>query len=160
VITQELLKQLFDYQNGVLVWKVSTSNSVSVGDLAGYIRPPQNYRYIGIKGKYYLLHRLVYFYHFGTVPKFIDHIDGNKLNNRIENLRACTHKQNHMNRGKSSNNTSGHKGVSWYSSNNSWCAKMSIDGEVKRKFFKVKEDAVQWVTEMRNKFHKEFANND
>ena len=160
MITQELLKRLFDYKDGQLFWKIKPSNSASVGDLAGYIRPPQNYRYVGIEKKYYLAHRLIYLYHYGELPKYIDHIDGDVYNNKIENLRECSSRQNGMNRGKSNNNTSGYKGISWYSSNNSWCAKLSTGDGVKRKFFSVKEDAVHWIKKMRNKHHNEFANNN
>ena len=160
VITQELLKCLFVYENGHLFWRIKPSNSASIGDLAGYIRPPQNYRYVGINKKYYLAHRLIYLYHYGQLPKYIDHIDGNVYNNKIENLRECSLRQNGMNRGKGINNTSGHKGISWYSSNNRWCAKLSTNDGVKRKFFSLREDAINWIKEMRNTHHNEFANNN
>ena len=56
----------------------------------------------------------------------VDHINGNKLDNRAKNLRVATHSQNGCNRGKQKNNTSGFKGVSWDDSNKAWRAQISV----------------------------------
>ena len=60
-----------------------------------------------------------------------DHINGNSLDNRLENLRVCTMSQNQANRGKNSNNTSGYKGVCWSKSNKNWIAFIRINGKRK-----------------------------
>ena len=154
MITQHQLKNLFNYNNGNLIWKIGQN----AGQIAGYNRPPQMYRYIGIEGKYYLAHRLIYLFHYGTLPKYIDHIDNDVYNNKIENLRVCTPTQNSLNAKKSKLNTSGYKGISFYQSMNKWCAKTSIDNKVHRKFFDNKEDANIWLVNIRETYHKQFAN--
>lgn|SRR3990167_4423269 len=57
----------------------------------------------------------------------VDHINGDKLDNRKENLRLCSHAENMCNRKLPSNSTSGYKGVSWYPPYNRWCAKIKKD---------------------------------
>jgi len=58
----------------------------------------------------------------------VDHIDGNKLNCRRHNMRTCTNQQNGMNTKIYSNNTSGHKGVSWNKNMKKWHPKIMVDG--------------------------------
>ena len=59
----------------------------------------------------------------------IDHINGNKLDNRLSNLRSATRHQNSGNRGANKNNKSGYKGVNFYSKNNSWKAQIMDNGK-------------------------------
>ena len=58
----------------------------------------------------------------------VDHINGNKLDNRKENLRTCSPSQNSQNRPASKNNTSGYKGVVWHSRSKKWVAKITANG--------------------------------
>jgi hypothetical protein len=60
-----------------------------------------------------------------------DHINSNRLDNRKQNLRICNRSQNQANRSKSSNNTSGYKGVNWHKVNQKWRAKIKINGRSK-----------------------------
>ncbi len=72
----------------------------------------------------------------------VDHIDHNRCNNNLENLRWATRSQNQMNKSKQENNTSGSTGVYWYRRENKWAARIQLD--CKRKFlgyFDSKEDA-------------------
>lgn len=62
----------------------------------------------------HLLHRMIFLYHKGYLPRKVDHHDRDKLNNKIENLRDANDVINAMNVGLSKNNTSGYKGVSKY----------------------------------------------
>lgn len=61
----------------------------------------------------------------------VDHIDNNKRNNNLNNLRWATYSENNHNRSMSKNNKSGVKGVSWIQRDKRWCATIMIDGEKK-----------------------------
>ena len=73
----------------------------------------QGYRQLYVDGKCYLLHRLVFFYHHGYWPKVVDHIDGDRQNNRIENLQDCSMSENIAKAKLFKTNKTGHKGVSF-----------------------------------------------
>lgn len=111
-------------------------------------------------GRKHLVHRIVYEMHFGQIPDGmqIDHIDGDKLNNRIENLRLATHSQNQHNRGAYSSNTSGMKGVYWHKSHEKWSSAIRIDGALKHLgLFDTKELAHIAYCEAAKRLHGEFA---
>lgn len=76
--------------------------------------------------KVYLHHEII-----GKPPKgfVVDHINRNPLDNRRENLRFCTHSQNHGNQIKQKNNTSGYRGVSFVKRNNNWRARIKLMGK-------------------------------
>jgi len=78
------------------------------------------------KPKKIYLHRLLL-----TTSKFVDHVDGNTLDNRRANLREASNAQNQHNRGKSRRNSSGYKGVSFHKRDNKWQAKINIKGKAK-----------------------------
>lgn len=111
----------YDREAGKLFWKVSTGNKIKIGQEAGTING-NGYRLLGIDGKKYLTHRLIFLIEHGYLPEYIDHIDGNPLNNKLENLRECSRSENARNRSKQSNNTSGVVGVSWHKSKSKWHA--------------------------------------
>lgn len=92
MITQEELKYRFQYQDGNLIYKYAVGKR-PIGAIAGY-KKPDGYWRIYIKGKGYYLHRVIWFYFHGVWPKELDHIDRNKSNNKLENLRSVTHKEN------------------------------------------------------------------
>ena len=125
-------KSLLRYEGGDLFWIESPNSLVSAGQKAGTLRS-DGYIGIFIKGTYYFAHRTIWEMFNGEIPAglVIDHIDGVRWNNRIENLRACTFQQNHFNRGKQSNNKSGFKGVSWHKQKQKWVAQIKIDGRNK-----------------------------
>ena len=134
-ITQELVRELFDYRDGNIYWKLYRAPNAQIGDLAGTIRP-DGYRDITINSKHYLAHRVIFLYHHGYIPKELDHIDGNSLNNHIENLRVVTHPQNCMNQKKTKTyngkaTSSIYKGVTWFKHNNKWGAHIKINGKLK-----------------------------
>jgi hypothetical protein len=110
----ERLRELFEYcsKTGNLFWKVDASTRAKVGSKAGCISENSCIR-IGLDGKYYMAHRIVWALHTGEFPsQQIDHINGNPLDNRIENLRLATTQQNGENRRHAQrNNRSGLLGV-------------------------------------------------
>jgi len=155
--SQKKLQELFDYRDGELYWKERISRySIDLSKPAGCIEK-NGYRRIQIEGKIYRAHRLVWKYHYGKDPKeFIDHIDGNKTNNNIENLREATNQQNLFNTGPSKNNKLGIKGVS--KNGNKYVARIEINGKSKYLgMFNTIEEARLAREEAEIKFFKEFS---
>lgn len=73
-----------------------------------------------------LMHRIVS----GNQGQCVDHINGNKLDNRRSNLRVCSQVENQQNRHViNKNNTSGVKGVSWFKPHQKWCAEIWVRGK-------------------------------
>jgi len=88
----------------------------------------------------------------------VDHINGNKLDNRKENLRLATRFENQRNVGKRSNNKSGYKGVRWVDRVRKWRADIRTDSG--RKFigqFNNKHDAARAYNEAALKYHGKYA---
>jgi hypothetical protein len=157
MITQELTHRLFEYRDGELYWKVSVG-SVKAGAKAGTLKQPGYFK-TRIDGKFYLNHRLIFLMHHGHLPEYLDHIDNNPSNNRIENLRAATLTENKYNSKLSKNNTSGVKGVSWYKAENNWRVKIYVNGKQKHfGYFEDLELADLVATMAREKYHGAFAN--
>lgn len=110
----ERLKALFYYKDGKLFNKISRG-SAKKNTEAGYVAE-DGYRRVRVDGKYFYIHRLTWFILTNKeIPDdlFIDHIDGNRLNNHIENLRLATGLENQYNKARQTNGTSQYKGV-WY----------------------------------------------
>lgn len=108
------------------------------------------YRKIAIRKKFYAASRLAMIVLGYTqeelADKEVDHIDGNPLNNRPDNLRLVVTRQNSMNRKIRKDNTSGYTGVVFYKPAGMWKAQVSIGGaQVSRGYYKNKEDAAEAV---------------
>jgi len=117
-----IVNKRFEYKDGKLLYKESPSNRVKVGKEAGYINT-NSYKQVQINGKRYLVHRIIFLMHYGYMPENdIDHIDGNKLNNRIENLREVSKSCNMKNCKPYNHNTSGFHGVYWNKQRQKWMA--------------------------------------
>lgn len=84
-----------------------------------------------VYSKTWIASRIIFFITYGNIPDgmAIDHINGNSLDNRIENLRLATSQQNNRNRRISSNNRSGIRGVCWDPSSNKWRAHIEVNGK-------------------------------
>lgn len=158
MITQKYLLETFHYKNGFLIWKSDRSVHVKAGDVAGTIAK-SGYSQIRINGKTYKTHRLIFIMHHGYFPGFVDHIDRNKSNNKIENLREASLVQNQGNRKMDKRNTSGYRGVSWYKKDKKWGARITMHG--KKKFlglFEDPKDAYQAYCKEASKHFGEYAN--
>ena len=128
MITQERLKELFDYdQEGFLINKVCRANS-PIGKKAERIMSNE-YRRTFVDGKEYATHRLIWIYCTGKNPVGdIDHINGVRSDNRFENLREATRAQNMQNEKRArSTNKCGFLGVSLHGTK--WRAQIVIDGK-------------------------------
>ena len=129
MLTQERLKKLLSYspdtgEFGRLVARGPRSKGAAAGSLShGYIQ-------IMLDRRVYRAHRLAWLYTHGVWPvRDIDHIDGNKANNQIKNLREATDSENNCNVGLKSNNTTGYKGVHFYKARNRFQAYAKINGK-------------------------------
>lgn len=150
----EKVKELFDYKDGELFWKKPGPNKRTDRPAGAVNR--DGYRRIKYMYKLYAVHRLVWTYHGNDPVDFIDHINGDVLDNRIENLRAATHSQNCMNRRVRFDSKSGVKGVTW--KRNKWHACITLDYKVySGGYFDNKEDAIAAVDKLRKELHGEFA---
>ena len=154
---KETFSDFFYYSDGKLFWKVNRKR-IKAGTEAGTIHSNGRKQVI-LNGKQYRVHRVIFAIYYGYLPSEIDHIDGNPLNNKIENLREATRSLNMKNTKIRKNNTSGIKGVYWNKILKKWSVQLNINGKVKGfgSYFD-KEIARFIIQTMRNKYHKEFAN--
>jgi len=157
-ITQKIISDLFYYSDGALYWKVSRHNSINIGTRAG-CSDVKGYRRIRVNNKKYMEHRLIFLLHKGYMPTFIDHIDNNILNNKIENLRECTNGQNRQNSRVSRNNQSGVKNVTWDSKHKKWRVQVRANGATYRsQYLDDLEEAKRIAHNMREIHHGEYCN--
>lgn len=104
---------IFEYHEGFLFWKTSTSPRVKIGAMAGNKTGP-GYWQVCYNKKFYKLHRVIWEMFNPPIEALleIDHIDRDKDNNKLENLRLASRTLNSHNRGVQSNSKTGVKGVS------------------------------------------------
>ena len=119
--------------NGDLIWKFNPTRPKRVGTVAD--RPAgRGYKRVGVLGNRYRSHGIVWYLHHGVYPDYkidqvIDHIDGNPSNNKIENLRLVTTKENQQNTKVREDNTSSVKGVHFCIRFNKWTARIAAGGK-------------------------------
>lgn len=108
-----------------------------------------------------MAHRVIWAMVYGFwSEKQIDHINGVKTDNRIENLREASSSENKFNRGAQSNNTSGFKGVDWSKSNKKWRARIGVNRKViNLGAYATPELAYAAYCEAAKKYHGEFCRN-
>jgi hypothetical protein len=139
----EVLK--YNPETGAFVWRVKTSSRALVGYTAGVVCKSRDYVLIGLDKRHYLAHRLAWFYVFGVWPMHeIDHINGNKKDNRLSNLRQATRTENCRNVPIPSNNSSGTRGVCFYKQTSRWRARINVEKrEIGLGYFLTKDDAIE-----------------
>lgn len=150
MLTQEYLRLILDYNpnTGVFTWLERNDvrpewNTRWAGKVAG-VKMSNGYKAIGISSKKNLCHRLAFLYMEGSIPEQVDHIDGNRENNKWENLRAVDNFINSRNQKLRSTNTSGHNGVYWSKSKSKWYVRVGLNGKnLHGGYFENKEDAIE-----------------
>lgn len=119
----------FEYDDGVLRCKIKVKASPKVGEKVGYVGG-SGYLQCKCNGRIFTVHQIVFMMHHGFIPPLIDHIDRDKHNNKIDNLRACTDQENQFNKGANANNVScGIRGVTWVERRKVWRAQMKYNGK-------------------------------
>ena len=173
-ISHEEVLRLFQYDasTGMLYWRVAPTRSrVAPGSVAGSVRKGKgaytDYFFVKLSGRRTKTHRLIWFYVYGKWPKqLIDHIDGNGLNNRIENLREVNNSQNGINRKLNAKNTHGYSGIifdkrSKRPTSRPWQAYIKVKGLVKYLgSFHTKEEAVQARLDAEAQYFGEYVRKD
>lgn len=157
-LTLNELKQHLEYDaaNGCFYRKTS-NNQHKVGELAGNKRK-NGYSIVKVCKTNILIHRLVWLFEHGEWPKeCLDHIDGDKSNNRIQNLREATYAQNRVNTGVQVNNLLGLKGVQLHTQSGKYRARITWNGK-KRSLglYYTPEEAHAAYVEAAKQLHKEF----
>ena len=130
-ITHDEVLHYFSYDaiTGVFLWNINKGKKVKAGDRADH-STKNGYRRVQISGVSYSAHRLAWFYVHKEWPiSCIDHINRDKQDNRIENLRLATHQQNLQNRLPNGNGTSMFKGVCWRLRSKRWEASIKHNGQ-------------------------------
>lgn len=132
----------YDKEQGKLFWmKTRPRSKVKIDSEVGYNK--DGYRRFEFMNKSYYVHRVIWFFHFGYEPAiFLDHIDGNPLNNKIENLREADHEINNKN--KKRHRDGFPLGVSYRKDRKKWHAYIKINKKRKHiGYFDTMEQASQ-----------------
>lgn len=159
-LTVERLRDLLEYEpdTGIFRWKVRNSRSVWPGDVAGG-SAGAGYISIRVDGWLYRAHRLAWFHVHGEWPPLlIDHRNGKRDDNRLENLRLASHVDNLANSIKRRHNRSGFKGVFWGTQTKKWQARIRRDGKTTHLgLFDTPEEAHAAYANAAQRVHGEFA---
>ena len=143
-------------------YKMDSRTKMGVGfdylDIIGYMRfshrPEKK-----LKKQVFLSHRMLYYLHYGELPAILDHIDGNPLNNSIDNLRAATLSGNARNRRSAKNSSSKYLGVCWHKVAKKWRTQIKINGEVNHLgYFTCEKEAARAYNKAAAEHFGEFAN--
>jgi hypothetical protein len=160
---KNFLNEILVYNDGDLIWRergISRFDKQFANKKAGSLHSKGYWVVRFNKFGPVMAHLIVWNMHNGDIPEGmdIDHIDGNKLNNKLENLRLATRSENFYNVGLKKNNTSGAKGVCWNKQNQNWRVRVHIDKKViEIGSFEDFEMAALVASEFRAKHHREFA---
>lgn len=120
------------------------------------------YRTGSVFARNYYAHRIVWLLYTGNWPDQIDHVNGNRIDNRIINLRSVSHLENHKNKSIHKDNTSGVHGVHWSKNSNKWRAEIMVSNCRKHLgYFESIEDAAiaRKYAEIKYGFHENHGRN-
>lgn len=169
----EMMRQVLGYnsETGELVWKPrpvemfasewawKVFRKTREGCLAFTSKNGAGYLHGSVMGHHVQAHRVAWVIYFGRWPAGqIDHINNDRSDNRLSNLREATNSQNHMNKPKTAANTSGYKGVSRTKCGKRWRARIKVMGKMKQVGeFSCIEEAASAYAEAAARLHGEFA---
>jgi len=156
MVTKGMLHEFFEYKNGVLYSRINRKQTtIKEGDVIGGIND-KGYLRTYVNNKHYKVHRLIFMMFHGYMPVEIDHINGIKNDNRIENLREVNHSQNQWNKPKTKRSSTGVKGIT--SEYGKWRVRIAVNKKrISVGIFEDLELAELVAIEARNKFHGNFA---
>lgn len=164
ILDESAIRNALRYEDGKLFWLWRDDIPLAVnkrfaGKEAGS-RDNKGYVVVRLNLAIYKAHRIVWCIHNGPIPDGmeVDHINGLKDDNRIENLRLCSGSENLANRPAPSHNTSGQKGVTWDKRRQKWAAEIKFNGR-KRYLgrYAEKSDAIAAYRKAAHELHGEFA---
>jgi len=162
-LTKDEARTAFNYVDGVLLWKPRNKNknwdTRWIGKPAGRTKSDGRMD-ISYGNKRIKYHRAVWNWWLGHIPEGmeIDHINGNPSDNRIENLRMCSHQDNMLNRKIQNNNKCGHKNIYFRKDRNVWVVDLRNKGKRFVQDCKTLEEAKELAYNARMKLHGQFAN--
>ena len=145
---------MYEPDTGKLIWRHASCVYKRFRGKVATSLHGEGYRQIGVAGKTYLAHRVIWHMTYGEWPDGdIDHINGDRSDNRLSNLRVATRQENIRN-GRGKIHTSKYKGVSWDKSRSKWAAYCKYDGKVKNlgRFDKEEDAAMIYDNFVRDKF--------
>ena len=153
-------QDLFLYHDGNLVWKEDRGSQKCKGQIAGSNHDGYVRLHVSALGGRVFVHNIIWEMFHGKIPSglVIDHIDGDRANNCIENLRIVSRADNGKNMKLRKDNKSGIKNVVWHKTKKKWC--VSVTSNKERHFFGDYDDlelAELVAHEAREKLHKQFA---
>lgn len=158
--SQSDLNKMFDYHaSGGFIRKIARGTQ-KVGDSVFGKLETNGYRRMPINYSLYLIHRLIWKWHYGDEPEFIDHINHDRTDNRIENLRKVSKNENARHQLLPSNNTSGFYGIRWHEyggRKGAWTVAITVNHKRKTKRCKTLSEAIDEYERVANKYHGEFA---
>lgn len=132
MVTASYVRERLNYDplTGLLTWRTAVGPRTSVGAVAGTVSA--GYRHIKLEGRTYRAHRLIWLLVHGTWPTEVDHLNGDGLDNRLENLRDASRSVNVQNsRRARKDSSSGLIGAHYHKQNRKWVAAIQVNKETR-----------------------------